>query len=107
MSNLIPTAKRQQVRERAKGMCERCSGPGYHWHHRRRRAIKDDHTHCSCNGVLLCGTCHEWAHAHPQIARQQGWIVIASALQPGAAAVETIWGRRVLTCDGRYEEEKA
>jgi hypothetical protein len=61
---------------RDQSRCVRCGmmTPG-HWHHRRSRSIRDDITHSPCNGINLCGTCHDWVHAHPFEARAQGWIV--------------------------------
>lgn len=67
------------VRTRDFSRCVRCktplaSGAG-EWHHRRSRSVRDECQHASCNGILLCGTCHAWVHAHPFAARAKGWIV--------------------------------
>lgn len=104
MSNEIPTKSRQVVNERSQRRCERCGGVGTDWHHRRRRNVRDSHQHEACNGVLLCRTCHSWAHLHPRDAREEGWILATTVSDPSAEPINTVWGIRRLTCDGRYEE---
>lgn len=47
----------------------------------------DEHTHCPCNGVWLCVTCHQWVHAHPNAARTQGWIVSRWVHSPGVIPI--------------------
>jgi hypothetical protein len=37
--------------------------------------VRDDHTHCTCNCVLLCWRCHIEVHANPVAAKMSGWIV--------------------------------
>lgn len=62
---------------RAAMKCERCgvgTNPG-HMHHRRSRSVRDTHTHCPCNLVLLCPTCHRDVHATPFSSRGEGFIV--------------------------------
>lgn len=61
----------------------------------------DAHTHCPCNGVWLCATCHSWAHAHPEAARKTGWIV-SRYDTPGTVPVMTPWGLRTHHCDGTF-----
>lgn len=63
------------------------------WHHRRGRAVDDDHQHTPCNGITLCPTCHAWVHANPFEARAKGWIV-ARHLIPCEEQVE-IFGQMV------------
>lgn len=73
----IPMSSRLAVRARARDRCERC-GVGTQsgeWHHRRSRSVRDDLTHNERNGVYLCTTCHAWCHAHPLLARNDGFIV--------------------------------
>jgi hypothetical protein len=77
MSNEIPTASRLIVSARDNGQCVRCGGRGSEQHHRRRRRVKDAHTHAACNLITLCSTCHPWVHAYPRQARTYGWIVSA------------------------------
>jgi hypothetical protein len=77
VSNRIPTASRLIVGARDNGHCVRCGGKGNEWHHRRRRGVRDEHTHAACNGVTLCSVCHAWCHANPTAAREKGWIVSA------------------------------
>lgn len=102
----IPTASRLLVVERDLHRCCRCKMPtAGHFHHRRSRSEIDDHTHCPCNGVYLCPTCHTWAHSHPTEAMKAGFIVSRYVQFPGSIPVVTPWGTRLHDCDGtvRYE----
>lgn len=71
----IPTVKRRQVKERDGGRCTRCQMAGAQWHHRRSRRVVDEHTHCACNGLWMCPTCHRWAHDNPITAKRTGQII--------------------------------
>jgi 5-methylcytosine-specific restriction protein A len=104
MAGEIPTASRQQVRRRDGNRCFRCGAPTLHgeWHHRRSRSIRDEHTHHPCNGILLCGTCHRWVHAHPLLARISGWIVSRHTALPGDVAAVSHRGSLFLKCDGMF-----
>jgi hypothetical protein len=104
MSVTIPIEARVIVRERAMARCERCGMPVMpgHVHHRRSRSVHDRHQHCACNLVLLCGTCHSWAHAHPVLATGDGWLVSKFVTEPGTVAVGTHWGIRRHGCYGDY-----
>ena len=64
--------------------------------------MRDGHTHCPCNGVLLCNTCHVWAHSHPVMARGQGYIVSRHCSNPGGVVVKAWFGLIVLDCEGDY-----
>lgn len=88
MSN-IPEKSRTLVRTRARHRCERCraSAVNGHWHHRRSRRVKDQHTHCPCNGVWLCGPCHIDVHAHPAMAREGGWVLSQWVEEPGTVPI--------------------
>lgn len=103
--NEIPKLSRAVVMKRADLRCERCgtgTNPG-HWHHRRSRSVKDDHTHCPCNGVLLCPTCHSQVHATPFSSRGEGFIVSRSSL-PRMQYFHRWDGALILPkCDGGYE----
>ena len=69
-----------QLLARAGSACERCGNPltgeNLSRHHRQRRRDGGDRL---TNLLLLCGSgstgCHGWVHAHPEEAREQGWIV--------------------------------
>lgn len=98
--NPIPAASRRLVEKRDKSRCVRCGGAGSQWHHRRKRSVKDEHQHCGCNGVLLCGTCHGWAHANPTLAKSTGFIVTQFASDPGQWPVKAWHGEVMLGCDG-------
>lgn len=100
----IPQSSRVAVRERARGRCERCGGPGSQWHHRRRRAVVDEHRHAPCNGVWLCQSCHAYIHSHPIDGRMDGFIVPSVTDHPANVPVQTLWGLRWLTCDGKYSD---
>lgn len=101
----IPTRSRALVIARARDRCERCGVlmTVGHWHHRRSRSVRDDHTHCPCNGVWLCRGDHEWVHAHPMEARQGGFILSRVTAIPAVEPVETPWGMRLHSCDGTYK----
>lgn len=85
--NEIPATSRYVVETREQGRCFRCGQPGTDWHHRRGRAVKDDHTHCPCNGILLCRHCHSLTHDQPAESRQSGWIVSRYEAEPGEVSV--------------------
>lgn len=81
-----------------------CGNAGTDWHHRRGRAVKDDHTHCPCNGILVCRRCHNRAHNQPAQARDHGWIVPRHTDAPGSVAALRFDGLMVvLGCDGMIE----
>lgn len=71
MSN-IPTSTRKKVRRRDGDQCGRCGCPGTEIQHRMRRR---EGGHSPSNLALMCNTCHRWAHANPEEARQAGWVV--------------------------------
>lgn len=101
MADPIPTSARATVATRQGGRCFRCGGRGSEWHHRRRRRVKA-HRHCTCNGVLLCGTCHRWVHANPVSARDDGLIVSmgGATLPPWMAPARSWTGWVLLDCEG-------
>lgn len=90
-----------RVRVRQGQLCLRCSGRISDIHHRRRRAVIDPHTHCPCNLVGLCRTCHNWVHAHPKIAIETGWIVSVYEEAPSLVMVHSRYAPLLLLCDGR------
>lgn len=102
MPNHIPSARREQVKKRDGDRCVRCRGKGAEWHHRRSRSVRDEHQHCSCNGVWLCNTCHRWAHAHPFDARRDGLIVSRHVSVPASQPVTTWFGPASLDCEGGF-----
>lgn len=102
MPNPIPLESHVLVRRRDLDQCVRCGGRGGQWHHRRRRNVSDEHQHCTCNGILLCGTCHRWVHAHPFEAKAGGFIVSAHQKEPGIVPVQATVGAILLDCQGRY-----
>lgn len=68
----IPQRSRDAVSKRSLDRCERCGGSGYEVHHRMRRR---EGGHDPRNLVLLCRTCHSWAHGNPDAAKEAGFIV--------------------------------
>lgn len=77
-------------------LCQRCgTAEDPQRHHRRGKqkggSHRRPHTQCPCNGITLCGPggrgCHQWAHAHPEQARAEGFIVSQSVNAPGSAGV--------------------
>lgn len=101
----VPAASRGQVRGRSQNRCERCGTPCQtgHWHHRRSRSVRDEHTHHACNGLWLCTTCHLWVHANPMAARAGGFILPRVAALPEQYPVQTPWGLRLHRCNGMYD----
>ncbi len=95
--NAIPTRVRAVVRERDGGHCLRCgAGGGLEQHHRRRRGVRDGYQHAFENVISLCGECHRWVHAHPQQAREGGFIVSAHVERVHEVALASFMGRVVL-----------
>jgi hypothetical protein len=98
-------------------LCQGCGTTrNLHRHHRRGKDAGGSgdraHTHCACNGLTLCETCHASAHASPREAQAMGWIVSQSADEPGSVGVmrfaaaesgATQWP----ACDGRWLETAA
>jgi len=87
------------IRERY--LCARCGLKGGEWHHRRSRSVRDEHTHCPCNGVLLCSTCHRWCHTNPFQARAGGFVVSRYAT-PHDEPVHAVYGLVRLDHDGGF-----
>ena len=96
----IPTASRKAVKERDGGRCLRCGMASSHWHHRRSRSVRDEHTHHPGNGASLCGKCHDWVHANPRGATKEGYIVSRFVSFPCCIPVLTYFGAAWLDCDG-------
>lgn len=96
----IPDESRRLVEGRERMRCGRCHGPGREWHHRRSRRVRAAHRHCACNGVLLCGTCHRWAHANPEDARATGFVIQQWEDEPLHVPQFRTDGWWVLVCDG-------
>lgn len=85
-------------------MCQRCGGVGSDWHHRRSRRVVDEHTHCPCNGVLLCRTCHAWVHGHPELAQGMG-LIVSAYWSPSMFPVQCFDGREwLLDCEGNFRQ---
>ncbi len=60
----------ERVRTLRNGMSFRCTNPAVHVHHRVRRS--QGGTNDLSNLVHLCHRCHEWVHANPEAAREEG-----------------------------------
>lgn len=95
--------------------CVRCGtsrGP-FHRHHRRVKGMGGDTrpcTDCLCNSVTLCWLCHSFAHAHPEVAKEDGFIIPSSATEPGLFPVlvfeaDESGAMAYATCDGRWVGE--
>lgn len=76
-----------------------CMGDATDAHHRQRRGIGDDSI---SNAVHACRTCHAYAHAHPAMARDAGWIVSAWG-KPAEVPVRRRGRWVLLTPDGHLE----
>lgn len=75
----FPSAVRAVIHRRADWWCERCGVVrGTEAHHRRTRAMggtKRGSTNVASNAGWLCEWCHRWITGHPDIGRQEGWVV--------------------------------
>lgn len=99
------SALRQIIYDRDLGRCARCGGPGSEIHHRRSRRVRDAHTDCPCNLVLLCGWgnhtgCHGHTHGNPVKARAVGLILGTATADLSAVRIETWRGAVTLNCEG-------
>jgi hypothetical protein len=95
---------RALVTGRDEGRCLRCLSYGVNdWHHRRTRSVADEHTHCPCNGVLLCRHDHSWAHLAVGQGRgiHEGLILSRHLDFPFDAPVRVMGQWYRLLCDGR------
>jgi hypothetical protein len=100
----IPDESRRIVEEREQMRCARCNGRGSEWHHRRSRRVRASHRHCACNGTLLCATDHRWAHANPEAARAEGFIVQQWEDEPMNVPQRRPDGWWVLVCNGDMKD---
>jgi hypothetical protein len=101
--NPVPVATLTVVDRREHWRCLRdVLAPGTDHHHRRTRAVKDEHTHCPCNVVLLCRTDHSWAHLTTGDARgiHEGLILSRHLAFPADAPVRVMGQWLRLLCDG-------
>ena len=101
--NPIPPEARKVVVRREGGLCLRCTMRGYDVHHRRSRRVVDAHTHCPCNMVLLCRTCHSWAHGlgdDSSLAVRAGYKVAQWAPEPGRVVIQWKLDVLMLSCGG-------
>lgn len=100
----IPERSRFLVRSRDRSRCARCAvpAPNGEWHHRRSRSVRDSHTHCACNGVWLCSTCHRWAHANPTEAKATGFILPRSVTEMWTMPFKHPLDWRVPDCGGGW-----
>jgi hypothetical protein len=104
--NRIPGGVRVAVRGRDRQHCVRCGMKGAEIHHRRSKSVQDEHTHCTCNLIYLCGWgnhtgCHGWAHSNPFEAKASGLIVLRSVADPWSVPVMIATeGLMVLDCEG-------
>lgn len=98
----IPERARLLVATRDRYLCVRCGMRGTEWHHRRTRSVRDSHTHCPCNGVLLCGICHRWVHANPFLARPTGLMVSRYCADPTDVPLRTHLGLISTDHDGGF-----
>ena len=78
-----------------------CSGAAIQYHHRRSRSVRDEHTHCPCNGVYLCLADHQMVTDFPQWARERGLVVSRYVDLPASVPVVAHGSTEVvLGCQG-------
>ena len=90
---------------RSGGICEMwhppvCLGTAQQFHHRRLRSQGGKDTIECC--VHICRACHDFAHDHPRLARENGWIVSAWK-EPGGVLMLRRGEWTALLTDGRVE----
>lgn len=98
----IPRSVRDYVRGREQGRCLRCGvgegdGRSHDIHHRQRRR-EAGHALWTC--ILLCRTCHTWAHGNPVRARNTGFIVSAHHAEGWTEPIKAYWGWAEVAEDG-------
>lgn len=100
----IPERSRRLVGQRDRWRCQRCGipAPAGHWHHRRLRTVRDEHTHCTCNGIWLCGICHEWVHHNVAAAYEAGLLMSRHIDEPFSIQYKTPIGWRLPDCEGGW-----
>lgn len=76
------------IRERDGNRCARDgSTDRLDVHHRWLRSAGRDER--PCNRVTLCRRCHDWVHAHPLKAQEEGWLVTRT-LDPAEVQVSHV-----------------
>jgi len=96
----IPAKARDAARSRFDGKCARCGSNGAEHHHRQRRR---EGGHGFWNLVLLCPTDHKWAHANPEAARENGYIISVHHDNPASAPIRTYAGWALFPEQGGVE----
>lgn len=90
----IPAAARHAVHERDR-QCVRCGVAIAALHHRLKRR---EGGHGLATLIGLCNPDHAWVHAHPKLARTEGFIVPTWA-DPETVAVRHFSGMARWQCD--------
>lgn len=96
------TRTRERIKARSGGRCERCSGHGREYAHRRGRGVRDEHTGCTCNACWLCRTCHRELTLNPDKALREGFQVSKYQDEPWTVPVQTVAGWVYLDCEGGW-----
>lgn len=77
---------RQQVRFRARYMCERCElRHGVQIHHRAPRKMggtRDPQINSPANLLYLCSDCHAWIESHRESAIRDGQLILRNTTVP-------------------------
>lgn len=95
-----PKETKETIKQRSGNACEVCGGPGYEMSHRRSRRVTDPHTHCPCNILLTCRTCHSRMHDNPTVAFRLGHHASQWKPVPSIIPVRLLGSWWILTCDG-------
>ena len=62
------------VRARDGYTCQRCGREAVHARHIAPRGRRHDLKYELSNGIAVCLACHDWIHAHPKQATEQGFL---------------------------------
>ncbi len=102
----------QLVDLRDESCCVRCGAyllgsPASRHHRKRRSQASRMEVHSPANLIDLCGTgttgCHGWVHAHPEEARESGWLLRSTDSPERTPMLHALYGWVLLDDQGHVE----
>lgn len=102
----------QLVDLRDESCCVRCGAyllgsPASRHHRKRRSQASRMEVHSPANLIDLCGTgttgCHGWVHAHPEEAREYGWLLRSTENPKKTPMLHALYGWVLLDDQGHVE----